>query len=128
MNNHLTLPVTTAVFSAFLFLSLPPSALSNDGGLQQKIEALTTKVKILTERINQYEAAEAQVQQNLALMRTADESMNARDWKTFRKVHAKNVYVTSPDSPKPQKDMDVHLSVVKAFTDAFPHHKIQLPL
>jgi len=74
-----------------------------------------------------FRAAEAQVQANLALMRGADESMNARDWDRFREVHAADVYVTSPDSPEPQTNMDIHLDVVKAFTDAFPDHQIQLP-
>ena len=102
-----------------LFLVVPAFA-GDQAALQKKIDELTAELAT-------YKAAEAQVKENLALMRAADESMNARDWETFRKVHAKNVYVTSPDSPKPQENMDLHLSVVKAFTDAFPDHKIQLP-
>ena len=60
-------------------------------------------------------------------MRSADESMNARDWETFSKVHSVDVFVTSPDSPVPTKNMTDHLAVVKGFVDAFPDHKIQLP-
>jgi hypothetical protein len=74
-----------------------------------------------------FKAAEAKVKANLALMRGADESMNARDWDRFREVHAADVHVTSPDSPEPQTNMDIHLNVVKAFTDAFPDHQIHLP-
>ena len=88
---------------------------------------LLKKIDELTAELETYKAEEAQIKQNLALMRSTDEAMNARDWDTFRIVHAKNVYVTSPDSPRPQKNVSVRLSVVKAFADAFPDHKIQLP-
>ena len=89
--------------------------------------ALEAEIASLTEQLEEYKRAEAQVEENLALMRSADESMNARDWETFSRVHAADVYVTSPDSPEPQTNMEVHLAVVKSFTDAFPDHEIQLP-
>lgn len=96
------------------------SCSNNNAELQRKIDALTAELE-------KYMNAEAQVQKNLALMRSADESMNARDWETFSKVHSTDVYVTSPDSPVPTENMKDHLAVVKSFTDAFPDHKIQLP-
>ena len=103
-----------------LFLRVVPAFAGDNPDLQKKIDELTAELET-------YKAAEARVKENVAFMRSADESMNARDWETFRKVHAKNVYVTNPDSPKPQENMDVHLSVVKALTHSFPDHKIQLP-
>jgi hypothetical protein len=96
------------------------SCSNNNAELQAKIDTLTAELE-------KYKNAEAQVQKNLALMRLADESMNARDWETFSKVHSPDVYVTSPDSLEPTKNIQDHLAVVKSFIDAFPDHKIQLP-
>ena len=96
------------------------SCSNNTAALQKKIDTLTAE-------LTKYKNAEIKVQKNLALMRSADESMNARDWETFSKVHSTDVYVTSPDSPRPTENMKNHLAVVKSFTDAFPDHKIQLP-
>ncbi len=104
------------VFMSFGFIACT----TNNTELQKKIDALTAELE-------KHKNTEAQVQKNLALMRLADESMNARDWETFSKVHSADVFVTSPDSPVPTENMKDHLAVVKAFTDAFPDHKIQLP-
>ena len=103
-----------------ILLFVVPAFADDKADLQKKIDELTAELET-------YKAAEAQIQQNLALIRSADEAMNARDWETFRKVHAEKVYVTTPDSPQPQENVTVRLSAVKAFTDAFPDHKIQLP-
>jgi len=118
MKKILTHP-TVIMFMVLLSFGLI-SCSNNNAELQGKIDALTVELE-------KYKNAEAQVQKNLALMRSADESMNARDWETFSKVHSTDVYVTSPDSPKPTENMKDHLAVVKSFTDAFPDHKIQLP-
>jgi len=111
----------SAVVLLLAILCLGITACSNKNvELQKRIDALTAK-------LDEYKKAEEQVKQNLALMRSADESMNARNWELFSNVHADDVYVTSPDSPVPTKNMVDHLAVVKSFTDAFPDHKIQLP-
>jgi hypothetical protein len=109
------------VIMVMVFLSFGLISCSNNNA------ELLAKIDALTAELEKYKNAEAQVQKNLALMRSADESMNARDWETFSKVHASNVYVISPDSPEPTENMKDHLAVVKGFTDAFPDHKIQLP-
>jgi hypothetical protein len=97
------------------------------GGCGNDTTELQNQIDELTAELEQYRAAEELVNKNLALMRKADESMNARDWDGFKEVHAHDVWVTSPDAPKPQEGMEEHLTVVKAFTDAFPDHEIQLP-
>lgn len=88
---------------------------------------LQKKIDDLTAELEKYKNAEKQVQENLALMQKADESVNARDWETFNKVYAENVLVTTPDNPVPTKNRADRFAVVKAFVDAFPDHKIQLP-
>jgi hypothetical protein len=118
MKKRLTHP--TAIMLMVLLSFGLISCSNNNAALQGKIDALTAELE-------KYKNAEAQVKKNLALMRSADESMNARDWETFSKVHSTDVYVTSPDSPEPTENMKDHLAVVKSFIDAFPDHKIQLP-
>ena len=118
MKTHQTYQ-TVVIFIVLLSFGLVSCSNSNSA-LQRKIDALTAELET-------YKTAEAQVKKNLALMRSADESMNARDWETFSKVHASNVYVRSPDSPEPTQNMKDHLAVVKSFIAAFPDHKIQLP-
>ena len=90
-------------------------------------QQLQEKVARLTAELEEYKAAEKQVETNLALMRTADESMNARDWKSFNDVHSSDVWVSTPDSPVPTENREDHFAVVKGFVDAFPDHEIQLP-
>jgi len=90
MKKLLTHP-TVIIFIVLLSFGLL-SCSNNNAELQAKIDALTAELE-------NYKNAEAQVEKNLALMRSADESMNARDWETFSKVHSTDVYVTSPDSP-----------------------------
>ncbi len=46
-------------------------------------EELQKKIDDLTSELKKYKKVEKQVQDNLALMQQADESMNARDWETL---------------------------------------------
>lgn len=109
---------TVAIFT--LFLMVLGGCTDNTAELQRQVDALTAE-------LGEYKAAEELVNKNLALMRRADEAMNARDWNSFKDVHSHDVWVKSPDAPKPQEGIDEHFPVVKAFPDAFPDHKIQLP-
>ena len=102
-------------------------ASESNTALQQKVDALTAEVNTLKAEVKKWAKAEIQVQKNLALMQSADEAMNARDWDKFYETHTKDVYVSSPETPEPTINVKDHYDAVKAMVDAFPDHKIQLP-
>lgn len=96
-------------------------------GSQAELGDLRAQVAALQAQIDEYGAEEKRIVRNKSLMTRADVSMNARDWDGFNEVHSDDVWVSSPDSPRPTENKSDHLSVVKSFVNAFPDHKIQQP-
>ncbi len=112
----------------FLFLiSLFVIGISSCSSNNEEVLRLQEQVKELQTEVQKYKDEEAKVQANLALMQSADEAMNARDWDKFHETHTKDVYVKSPDTADPTTNVEDHYDAVKAMVDAFPDHKITLP-
>lgn len=66
------------------------------------------------------------VEENLEVMRRIDQSWNERDWDTFERLHAEDVFVVFT-VPEGITGNVPHREEAQNFLAAFPDHQIQFP-
>lgn len=66
------------------------------------------------------------VDQNLEVVRRIDQAWNERDWTTFGRLHAVDVFVRFAN-PKGLTGRAAHVGEAQNFLSAFPDHQIDFP-
>jgi len=61
---------------------------------------------------------------NLKLMKTLDDSWNSQDWDTFNKLHAEEITTYWPGQPEPTRGRPNHKSESVEFFKTFPDNHI----
>ncbi len=60
------------------------------------------------------------VEENLRMIRTGIDALNARDWEGFDQMHAESVVVYSPQTAEPTKGISAHRDAMQGLLTAFP--------
>ncbi|MBI3805198.1 MAG: ester cyclase [Nitrospirae bacterium] len=66
------------------------------------------------------------VDENLEIVRQIDRAWNERDWSSFGRLHAEDVFVRF-SNPKGITGRVAHLAEAQNFLSAFPDHQIDFP-
>jgi len=61
----------------------------------------------------------------MSFMQTVDNAWNARDWKTFKRLHSRDATVKRPGIGAPTKDIREYVSEIKEFLKTFPDSRVE---